>query len=154
MTLRGSEGERAFRDAMKSVGAMLSPTVSEKGPVVWLQFEKADAQAAMEICDAARDAVVSVERIVSPPTRDDWSESPYIEPVLAARGSLEILRYLRNRGPKSALYRETGGDLGRMLLELAGLVSDVPVYRLKVGVLGEMIRCVCDLQPRRSDSEP
>ena len=154
VTLRGREGERAFRDAMKSAGAMLSPTVSEKGPVVWLQFEKAEAQAAMEICDAAQDAVVSVERIVSPPTRNDWSELPAVKPVPAARGPLEILRYLRNRGPKSALYRETGGDLGRMLLELAGLVSDVPVYTLKVGVLEEMVRCVCDLQPRRSDSEP
>ena len=154
VTLRGREGERAFRDAMNSAGAMLSPAVSEKGPVTWLQFQKNEADAAMEICDVAQDAVVSVERIVSPPTRDDWSESPSVEPVPAARGPLEILRYLRNRGPKSALYRETGGDLGRMLLELAGLVSDVPVYGLKVGRLDEMVRCVCDLQARCFGSRP
>ncbi len=43
---------------------------------------------------------------------------------------MDLLREMLNREPASALMKRNGGSISAAMFELAGLIDDVPCYRL------------------------
>jgi hypothetical protein len=75
-----------------------------------------------------------------PPAAADGT--PRIEPLGPLPAALGLMREVLNRAPDGRLAREAGGEVGPLVMELAGLLRSVRCGRLRAGRVEETTACI------------
>jgi hypothetical protein len=97
-----------------------------------------------------REAVFSLVRIY--PRGADFRPPARLTPIPGTEGLIEMLADLQNRRPidQGAAARRSPG---RLLVEAAGLLGQVPFYRLQGGTIDQRVELVEKVFPPRTPGE-
>jgi hypothetical protein len=77
--------------------------------------------------------------------KPDFSSAPQLEPISHSQAALSLLQHFQGGRQSALLKAESGSSPTRLLVELAGLISEAKCYNFSVGPLDEMVALIQSL---------